>query len=111
MKKTITELVTLKDQELQSILAELDGFERDPVHHLWYGPRICGFNSKTQQIEDLPKYPEDLDACHVVEANLSPAQWPVYVRLLGAITRDHNGEGLVFASAREKTIGLISILQ
>ena len=52
--------------------------------------------------KEIPGYPNDLNAMHEAEKVLSPQQWTDYVTLLCAMTRDRNGEGLVFATAPQR---------
>lgn len=62
----------------------------------------------------LPRYTQSLDECARVEAGLTDEQWVVYTErhlLSQALKMPRKSHCLVSASARQRTIALISTLQ
>lgn len=95
--KTSKELEALPDDELRVMLAELCGWKklaspepllwtRDGVQHVvghapWRGP-----DGRLKQDEDLPNYPQDLNACHELEVTLDEDQYKHFALLLVKLT-------------------------
>lgn len=68
----------------------------------WKAAGINGKYPTGPWTEVIPDYFQCLNAMHEAEKVLTVTQWPNYVTRLCSVTRDRNGEGLVFASATQR---------
>lgn len=103
--KAIQELETMTDDELRERLASLEGWTRfDCVTKLRYGK-----HRDYVDIERVPNYPEDLNACHKLEKRLALDQSTAYVNHLWP--QGYAPFQAVHATARQRTIALIFTLQ
>ena len=107
---TLDQIQALTDEEIRVRVAELCGWTyagSDSTTRFYCPP---GTTDLAKRHGFIPNYPADLNACHEFEAALSGQQWPKYVTKLCELTRDRNGEGLVFATARQRCEAFLAVM-